>query len=281
MARSVNRSWLATARRTLPWATALALLAHASADALAQPLETPPQPVPVDAKIVLAVDASRSMDEVEFGVERDGYVRALRRPELIRAVTAGRLGRVAFAYFEWSGQIGDGGLVPWRIVASAADADRLAAEIAALPAPRNMGTSISRALTFGADLLENDDIASERLIIDVSGDGVNNVGPPVTRARDAALARGITINGLPVLIPGENNRLPDLDRYFEECVIGGPGAFVLPAGSRDEMAETIIRKLMLEVSDLMPELRPVPVDYEPIDCMVGERLFHKRMWNPH
>lgn len=254
------------------------LLAGTASRAL--PQESMAPTVHVDATIVLAVDASRSMDDAEFGVERGGYLRALRQPALISAITAGRLGRVAFAYFEWSGQIGDGGLVPWRVVASAADADRLAAEIAALPAPRNMGTSISRALIFATALLESDGIASERRIIDVSGDGVNNIGPPVTPARDAAVARGITINGLPVLVPGERTRLPDLERYYEECVIGGPGAFVLPAASREEMAATIVHKLMIEVSGLTPPLRATPVDLEPIDCMVGERLTRKRAGNP-
>jgi hypothetical protein len=252
-----------------------ALLTLSGSPALAQP-----KVVPVDAKIVLAVDASRSVDRTELAVERDGYVRALRQPELIRAITAGSLGRVAFAYFEWSGQARDGGLVPWRIIAGPADADRFAEEIAALPPSRSMGTSISRALAFATTLLEDDAVASDRRIIDVSGDGVNNIGPPVTPARDAAVARGITINGLPVLVSGKSRILPDLDRYYEECVIGGPGDFVLPAGSKEEMAQTILRKLIIEISGLEPATRPVAVDYEPIDCMSGERIYHKRMGNP-
>ena len=252
-----------------------ALLALSGTPALAQP-----KAVSVDAKIVLAVDASRSVDQAELAVERDGYVQALRKPELIRAITAGRLGRVAFTYFEWSGQARDGGLVPWRIIAGTADADRFAEEITALPPSRSMGTSISRALAFATTLLEDDAVASDRRIIDVSGDGVNNIGPPVTRARDEAVARGVTINGLPVLVSGTRRNLPDLDRYYEECVIGGPGAFVLPAGSKEEMAYTILRKLIIEISGREPASRPIAVEYEPIDCMVGERIYHKRMWNP-
>ena len=220
------------------------------------------------------MDAFRSIDSAEFTVERDGYVEALRDPKLIRAIAAGRL---AFAYFEWSGQARDGGLVPWRVVGDAADAERFAAEIAALPPSRSMGTSISRALAIATRLLGRDGVTSERRIVDVSGDGVSNIAPPVTAARDEAVARGITIKGLPVLVARERSGRPDLERYFEECVIGGPGAFVLSARSREEMAETVLRKLLIEISDRAPAASPIFADYEPFDCLIGERIDPKRM----
>ena len=145
---------------------------------MAQPVE----PVEVDAKIVLAVDASRSMDLREFQLQRDGYLAALRHPDLVRAITAGWHGRVAFAYFEWSGYAQDGHLVPWRIVDGPAAAADFADEIAALAVRRSRGTSIARAIAFATVLLEDDLIDAPRLIVDVSGDGANNTGPPVTEA---------------------------------------------------------------------------------------------------
>lgn len=231
--------------------------------------------VPVDAEIVLAVDASRSMDLDEFATQRDGYLAALRHPDLVRAITAGHLGKVAFAYVEWSGEIRDGALVPWRVVATPEDAAAMAGEIAAMPVVRGRGTSISRAIAFATALLDDGSVDGARQVIDISGDGANNAGPPVTGARDAALARGITINGLPVMTaPG--GAMTDLDRYYEECVIGGLGAFVMVAEGWEDFADTIRRKLVMEISGLAPPPRAVPVQYAPMDCLIGEKTFRWR-----
>lgn len=236
------------------------------------------EPVSVDAKIVLAVDASRSMDLREFGLQRDGYRAALRHPDFARAIAAGRHGRVAFAYFEWSGSVQDGGLVPWRIVDGPAAADAFVAEIASLPVVRSRGTSISRALAFATVLLDDDLIEAPRRIIDVSGDGANNAGPPVVAARDAAVARGITINGLPVMAFG-GAALPWLDRYYEACVAGGPGAFVMVARDAETLAATIRQKLVIEVSGLAPERTMAAQAGAPVDCLIGEKTFRLREWN--
>ena len=232
-------------------------------------------PEKVDAKIVLAVDASRSMDLTEFAVQRDGYLQALRHPDLIRAITAGRLGRIAIAYFEWSGQAQDGGMVPWRIIDGPAAAASLADEIATLPVRRSRGTSISRALNFATVLIEDDAIEGARRVIDVSGDGANNVGPPVVGARDEAVARGITINGLPIVISSYGAQR-NLDLYYEDCVIGGEGAFMMVAQTGEELARTIRRKLILEVSGDMPPARIIPADFEPTDCLIGEKQYRER-----
>lgn len=230
---------------------------------------------PVDAEIVLAVDASRSMDLQEFETQRSGYLAALRHPDLVRAITAGRLGKVAFAYVEWSGEVRDGALVPWRVVATPEDAAALAAEIAAMPVIRGRGTSISRAIGFATALLDDGSVDGARQVIDISGDGANNAGPPVTGARDAAVARGITINGLPVMTaPG--GAMDELDRYYEECVIGGLGAFVMVAAGWEDFADTLRRKLIMEISGLAPEARVVPAQYEPMDCLIGEKMFRWR-----
>jgi hypothetical protein len=252
----------------------LALLA-AAGEAAAQGQDDTGAGQPVDAEIVLAVDASRSMDLSEFATQRDGYLAALRHPDLIRAITAGRLGRVAIAYFEWSGEIRDGALVPWRVIATPEDAAAMADEIAGMPTIRGRGTSISRALSFASALLEDGSVDGARQVIDVSGDGANNAGPPVTGARDAVVARGITINGLPVMTaPG--GAMDELDRYYEECVIGGIGGFVMVAHGWEDFALTIRRKLIMEISGLSPEPRIVPAQYQPMDCMIGEKQFRWR-----
>ena len=185
---------------------------------------------------------------------------------------------MAIAYFEWSGYAQDGHLVPWRIIDGPAAAAALAEEIAELPVRRSRGTSIARALAFATVLLEDDLVTAPRSIIDVSGDGANNTGPPVTEARDAAVARGITINGLPVMA-FHGGALPDLDRYYEECVVGGPGAFVMVARDAGELAATIRRKLVIEVSGLAPPVRLVPAQFdEPVDCLIGEKMYRQRDW---
>ena len=233
--------------------------------------------IAVDAEIVLAVDVSRSMDMREFAIQRDGYAAALRHPDLIRAVTAGQFGRIAFTYFEWSGEAQDGTLIPWRIIDGPAAAAAMADEIAASPVQRGRGTSIARALYFATVLIDDGTVDGTRRIIDVSGDGANNVGPPVTGARDAALARDITINGLPIMASA--GTMPDLDLYYQDCVVGGEGSFVLVATSGEELARTIRRKLIMEVSGTAPEPRIIRADFEPTDCLIGEKLYRQRGWD--
>jgi hypothetical protein len=252
-------------------ASTLALLLLGAGPALAQDAGEK-----VDAEIVLAVDVSRSMDLTELDVQRQGYVAALRHPDLIRAITAGRIGKVAIAYFEWSGQAQDGALIPWRIIDRPEAAAALAEEIVSTPIRRSRGTSISRALHFSIALLDDGAVDGARQVIDVSGDGANNIGPPVTGARDEATARGITINGLPIM--ASPSTMPDLDRYYEECVIGGMGAFVMVARTGEELTHTIRRKLILEVSGATPAPRIVPADYASIDCLIGEKRFRDRGW---
>lgn len=234
------------------------------------------QPVEVDAKIVLAVDVSRSMDLGEIDVQREGYLAALRHRDLASAIAAGARGRVAIAYFEWAGQVQDGGLVPWRVIDGPAAAAALADEIAGLPVRRARGTSISRAIAFATVLLEDDQIAGARRVIDVSGDGANNIGPIVTGARDAAVAKGITVNGLPILALG-GGAPPNLDLYYQDCVVGGDGAFVMVARERDDLARTIRRKLVLEISGLPPPPAIVPAQFAATDCLMGEKSFGR--WN--
>lgn len=224
----------------------------------------------VDVELVLAVDVSRSMDQEEFVLQRAGYVAALRHPDFIRAVQAGMHGRIALSYFEWASTVREESIVPWQIIDGPDSAEAFAARLESRPFGGFRGTSIAGALTFGASLFDVGGFEGMRRVIDVSGDGPNNIGGPVTEARDRAVNAGIVVNGLPILVrPSPTFR--ELDRYYADCVIGGPGSFVLPIKSPEEFATAIRRKLILEVSGKEPEARIVPIQAESIDCTRGER----------
>jgi hypothetical protein len=235
-----------------------------------------PAALPVDLELVLAVDASRSIDADEAALQRAGYVAAISHPDFVRAIKTGVNGRIALAYFEWAGQVRQDTIVPWQVIDSQETATAFAASIRGGGNDALRGTSISGALIFGAGLISAAPYAEQRRVIDVSGDGPNNLGSPVEEARDAALASGIVVNGLPLLIrPSPTYRR--LDRYYVDCVIGGPGSFMLPVHDMQEFATAIRRKLILEVSgDTPAEAQVVPVaDGEgedgPVDCLKGER----------
>ncbi|MER9235760.1 DUF1194 domain-containing protein [Mesorhizobium sp. M0622] len=250
---------------------ALTLLA-CLACAPAAPVAAPADAVAVDVELVLAVDISQSMDEREFALQRAGYVAALRHPDFINAARAGTSGRIAITYFEWAGTIRDDAVIAWQVIDSKESANAFADKIAARPFRSFRGTSISGALAFGAALFDGMTFVGKRRVIDVSGDGPNNSGLPVTTARDAALAKGIVINGLPILI-SPSPTFSHLDRYYAECVTGGPGSFVLPIYAASEFATAIRRKLVLEVSGIeypKEDLRTIRID-APIDCLQGER----------
>ncbi len=233
-------------------------------------LATPAAGDPVDVELVLAVDTSRSMDPEEFELQRAGYVDALRHADFVNAVRSGLHGRIAITYFEWAGTVRDETVVPWRVIDGAGSADAFAATLEARPSRTWRGTSISGALRFGSELFDNGFEGSRR-VIDISGDGPNNMGTPVIPERDAVVAAGIVVNGLPILIRPSQS-FPDLDRYYAECVTGGPGSFVLPIRQSPEFAAAIRRKLIMEVSgvtDIAPviQVRTLP----PVDCERGER----------
>jgi hypothetical protein len=226
---------------------------------------------PVDVELVLAVDISRSMDAEEFALQRAGYVAALRHPDFVKAVRAGQHGRIALTYFEWAGTVREETQVPWQLIDGAEAAEAFAAALEGRPVRSFRGTSISGALVFGARLFGGNAFDGYRKVIDVSGDGPNNIGLPVVMARDAAVTDGIVINGLPILIrPSFTVR--ELDRYYAECVTGGPGSFVLPIKDASEFATAIRRKLILEVSGATAAAHIIPVQgAEPMDCGLGER----------
>jgi len=249
----------------------------------------------VDVELVLAVDISRSMDFEELKLQRDGYVQAFRDPAVIRAVEGGLIGRIAVLYFEWAGPSIRNVVGEWRLIEDAEDAAAFADDLAAGAVTAAIGTSISGALDYAVSAFDGNGFSGLRRVIDVSGDGPNNAGTPVTRARDAAVAAGVTVNGLPVMLKAHDGpfSLRELDVYYEDCVIGGPLSFVLPLREADKFAETVRRKLILEISGLTPPAPPrvIPAQLglgpkrtEPrIDCLIGEkrreRWMRQRGWD--
>jgi Protein of unknown function (DUF1194) len=239
----------------------------------------------VDLQLVLAVDVSYSMDPEEQRLQREGYVQAIVAPEVIDAVKRGLIGKIAVTYVEWAGAFDQQVIVGWRIIDGQASAEAFAAELHAKPLRRAFRTSISGGITASAALFESSGLSSQRRVIDVSGDGANNNGPPVEPARDDALAKGVTINGLPIMLRRPDSRSMDienLDAYYQDCVVGGPGAFVIPIKAMEEFISATRRKLILEVAGPPgPAILPtgahvVPAQSERVDCLIGERMWRER-----
>jgi hypothetical protein len=238
----------------------------------------------VDAEVVLAVDVSYSMDPDEQHLQREGYVQALTSREFMDALRSGTNARIAITYFEWA-NVGDQKiLVPWRLIDGPEAAGAVAAELQHAPYRRASRTSISGALMFAQSMFESSPYRGLRRVIDVSGDGANNNGPPVTTVRDEVLAKGIIVNGLPIMLKKPNPMTMDienLDVYYEDCVIGGPGAFVIPIKEPEKFTEAIRTKLVLEVAGRMPLARVMPAAAEAprISCTIGERMWRERWGN--
>jgi len=240
--------------------------------------------VPVDVELVLAVDVSYSMDPDEQALQREGYIAAITSPEFMRALRQGMHAKVAMTYFEWAGSHHTQVIVPWRVIDGPETADSFAADIARARYSRASRTSVSTALLFGASLFDGSGFRGMRRVIDVSGDGVNNNGPIVTVARDEVLAKGITINGLPIMLKRPMTTTMDIDNldvYFEDCVIGGPGAFVIPIKERHQFKEAIRTKLILEIAGIVPEAWVVPAQARAprVSCTVGEQIWRDRWGN--
>jgi hypothetical protein len=241
--------------------------------------------IEVDLELVLLVDVSRSMTVHELEIQRRGYAAALTSDAVLAAVQSGLLQRVAVSYVEWAGT--QEVIVDWRLLETREDLAAFAATLSDDFNPTLRRTSVSEALIFGAEMIDSNIYDGFRKVLDVSGDGPNNQGRPVTTARDAVLARGIVINGLPLMTRegmGSQWHLHDLDLYYEDCVTGGPGSFVVPVTEWDDFADAVRRKLVLEmVSD--PEAEAViPVQYafrDSQDCMMGEKIWQerRRIWD--
>jgi len=235
----------------------------------------------VDVELVLAVDVSYSMDLEELALQREGYVQALTSPDFLNAVKQGMHGKVAVSYFEWAGIADQRVVADWHVIDGEASARVIAGVISNAPIRRSYRTSISGALNFAVPMFEMSGHRGIRRVIDVSGDGANNQGPPVTTARDQVLEKGITINGLPIMLKrpsAANMDLEELDVYYEDCVIGGPGSFVVPIRERVKFKEAIRTKLVLEIAGRQPPTRIVPVSAAAprVSCLIGERMWQYR-----
>jgi hypothetical protein len=225
-----------------------------------------PGAIAVDAELVIAVDVSNSMDPEEQALQREGYVTGLTSREFLNALHDGINGRIAITYFEWAGPFDQKIIIPWRLIDGPDTADAVAKEIAAAPYRRAPRTSIYGALEFAKPLFNRSGYRGLRRIIDVSGDGTNNIGPSVTLMRDQVLAAGITINGLPIMLNrpfGSGTDITNLDIYYEDCVIGGPGAFVIAIHDRAQFKEATRTKLVLEIAGTTPQLRIIPAQVRP------------------
>jgi hypothetical protein len=198
----------------------------------------------VALQLVLAVDASGSVDNRRFELQKQGYAAAFRNPQVLRSIQSLMTGSIAVTMMQWTGPRLHVQVVDWMLVKDQGSAEALAGAIEL--APRQLfggGTSISGAIDYSRLLLTQSPFGGTRKTIDISGDGANNSGRPVTLARDEAVAAGIGINGLPIL-----SLEPYLDTYYADNVIGGPGAFMIPARDYDTFADAILKKLITEIA---------------------------------
>jgi hypothetical protein len=213
----------------------------------------------VDLLLVLAADVSRSIDDVEFNLQRKGYAAAMTDPQVLRAIVGGRNHAIAVTFIEWSGAADQNVVVDWTVVRDEEAAGSVAATM--LSAPRSFlgRTAIGTAIDFAMERIAAAPATADKRIIDVSGDGTSNSGRAVTDARDDAVAAGVTINGLAIINTQANpgyafhTQPPGgLPKYYEENVIGGPGAFLFNIDNFDSFAQAVTRKMVTEIAGVPP-----------------------------
>lgn len=236
-------------------------------------------PLAVDLKLVIAVDVSYSMGLEELQLQRTGYVEAFRAPEIARAVKTGPLGRIAVTYVEWGGKAIQ--ILPWTVIEDSLTAEQFAETLRRQPVRRISFTSISNTLQFARRIIRSSPYRASRRVIDVSGDGPNNAGVPAPIARNNTVAQGIVIDGLPIMLKNapDSASISDIDVYYEKCVIGGEGAFVVKVSDASQFSAAILAKLTAEISGLnvssvlQHRMRPKIAKFdEPYDCLIGEEM---------
>ncbi len=211
------------------------------------------QDTAVDLALILAVDVSMSIDEGEAGVQRIGYIHALRDERVAEAIRSGPIGKIAVTYMEWSSIYHQRVVVPWRVISDLESARAFAAELDEAALKSGSTTSISGGIDFAVKLFDESGVEATRRVIDISGDGYSDYGRPPVEARDEALAKGITINGLAIM----NKRADwkqaapdDLDQYYRDNVIGGPGSFYIAVHNLNDFSQSVLQKLILEIASL-------------------------------
>jgi hypothetical protein len=262
--RERGRRWKFALAAPLVLALAALLLRPAWAQQQSPPPAGSPGQTNVSVALVLAVDCSFSVSMGRFELQKQGYAAAFRNPRVLNAIRSLGTQSIAVTMFQWTGPLLHVVVADWTLIKDAASANAFADTLAG--APRQLfrgGTSISGAIDYSRTLLAASPFTAARRTIDVSGDGSNNSGRPAAAARDDAVAAGIGINGLPILTVE-----PDLDQYYRDNVIGGPGAFMIPVANYDNFADAVLRKLINEIAGaepgpgrsfartLMPQTRP-------------------------
>ena len=243
--------------------------------------------VPVDVELMLAVDVSYSMGPTELELQRRGYAEALTSPEVIQAIRTGYRQKVAITYVEWSGTFDQRVIRDWTLIETEADLAEFAASLTAYFDDSLRRTSISGVLDYAPIDFKTNGFLGERRVIDISGDGPNNMGRPVASARDELVADGFVINGLPLMTTDLERDNPfftlaDLDLYYQSCVIGGPLSFMVPVKSWQEFPAAVRRKLVLELAGRRPEPHLVPAAWvgqteSGYDCLIGEKIWEEFM----
>jgi hypothetical protein len=264
----------------------LALLALS----IAYPGQSHAADLPVDLELALAIDVSGSVDDEEAMLQRNGYIAAFRHPSIIDAISHGALGRIAVSYYEWAGFGHMKYIAGWTLINDKASAEAFAAKLGAEPPETARRTAIAAAITEGTASFDSNGFTARRRVIDISGDGTNNWGEQVTVARDRAVAKGVTINGLPIvndrLSPSGRKQESRLDLYYRDCVIGGPGAFYVVARDFKDFPRAVLRKLMLEIAGLRPAPKrqllwraQMTAPPKSPDCDIGERRWPRSVWD--
>jgi hypothetical protein len=214
---------------------------------------------PVDLLLVLASDVSRSVDHPKFLLQREGYAAAISDPQVMDAIKSGPLQKIAVCFVEWSGFGAQKLVIGWSRIDGPAAARKFGDQLLELPRSFADRTSISGGIEFSYAQFENAPFAATRRTIDVSGDGTNNAGRDVKLARDEVIAKGVVINGLVILsdrpVPwnAEHTNPPGgLAKYYQDNVVGGPGAFVLVAENFQSFGRAIVKKLIAEIATLQP-----------------------------
>ena len=251
-----------------PLLRSLAQVAMAVWAAVALPhIEGAKAKTPVSIELVFAVDTSMSIDGFEYDILMKGIANAFRTPEIVDLI--GQQDGVAVALFQWSSEVNERNMIPWHLLKDPASVSAFAAKVEqAERDPNRFFTGIGEAIDFGVRLIAENAFDGRQLKIDVSGDGRNNIGVPPSISRQKANALGIVINGLPILtqIVAYSGRIPthtdvdfyDLETYYREKVIHGPGAFVEIANDYDDFARAFLRKLRREIAPLVSQENSAP-----------------------
>jgi len=218
----------------------------------------------VDLKLIIATDVSRSINQEEALLQREGTAEAFMSPEVIKAIQGGALGKIAVAMIDWSSPELDRIVLDWTIIDGKNSAEAFAKRVRGAPRTPGQRTSISSALELGSLMLEGSekDIRATRRVIDVSGDGPNNDGRRLSEVHKEVMAQNIVVNGLPIMDENANGYYPNLDKYYAGCVVGGRGAFVIVVRSFADFGQAMRHKLILEISQNESEIKAAENDWQ-------------------